>query len=315
MDEEPDDEPKKILLTPEQRSALIDAAILLVDEACNDFATISNGGSIDDTYLFAEYLPKQFRHYYSETFLKKFLICIIRVADRLKDWDGENIPTCTAECLALRAIVQEADGDFDLFVDYAFPDADADLLFVQELDGIEDTDVADEMNMYLRPSEWFEPAYGHIHPCCEIVLQPGTECMGEQEKDAADKSPKVLSTVDEIRRYIERTFLHKRVHFRINYGALEVANYAFCVKYAGLVHGYSDELVKIEQVGIQMEGRSIPGTIAYANGMEVPEDQRVCILLDSFYAKCDNDGLYIKDMITGLKYTICTLPKRRETDQ
>ncbi len=55
----------------------------------------------------------------------------------------------------------------NLFVDVAFPDLDVDLLFKQEWDGIEDTDTAEFLGMYLKPSQWFKPVYGRpAHPFC-----------------------------------------------------------------------------------------------------------------------------------------------------
>jgi hypothetical protein len=46
----------------------------------------------------------------------------------------------------------------------AFPDLDIDLLFDPAWDGVEDTDVAEEMGMFLKPAEWFGEAYGPVHP-------------------------------------------------------------------------------------------------------------------------------------------------------
>jgi hypothetical protein len=169
------------ILTPAQRKVLIAAATMFIDEAFEDIKDISKGGDIDDTATFAYCLPGQFQHHYTGIFLKQFLVCAIRVADRLAHWHGGEIPSCTAECLALRGIIREAECmldekaeqegtklecDFDPFIDEAFPDLDINLLFDQALDGIEDTPKAKEMGMYLKPSQWFEPAYGDVHPFC-----------------------------------------------------------------------------------------------------------------------------------------------------
>jgi hypothetical protein len=169
------------ILTRKQRRALIAAAMMLIDEMFDDYKSVCDGEPIDETIVFAEYLPIQFRHYYNELFLKKFIICVIRIADRLVDWDEGEIPACTAECLALRAIIDRAKGllemkaeeegaepedDFEPFVDVAFPDLDAELLFSQAMDGIEDTEAAKDMGMFIKPSQWFVPAYGSVHPYC-----------------------------------------------------------------------------------------------------------------------------------------------------
>jgi len=60
----------------------------------------------------------------------------------------------------------EADDDFEEFEEAAFPDLDVELLFDPSLDGIEDTGVAEYMGMALKPSEWFKPVYGEVHPYC-----------------------------------------------------------------------------------------------------------------------------------------------------
>lgn len=169
-------EGKVRILSRAQREALLDAATMLIDELFEDFVHIKAGGTVQDTMVLSD-LPPQFRHRYDELFTKSFIVCVARVADRLARWRGGTIPTCTAECLALKAIIERAkalletkgktkkrDMDFSLFEDVAFPDLDIELLFDPSLDGIEDTEVARIMGMALKPSEWFEPTYGPVHP-------------------------------------------------------------------------------------------------------------------------------------------------------
>lgn len=166
------------ILSRAQREALLHGAVVLIDELFDDFIHISEGGTVEDTMVLSD-LPPQFQHHYKVLFVKSFIVCVVRVADRLARWRGGTIPASTAECLALRLIIERAklllemkgkvagkdqELDFDLFEEVAFPDLDIELLFDLALDGIEDTDVARTMGMVLKPSEWFKPTYGPVHP-------------------------------------------------------------------------------------------------------------------------------------------------------
>lgn len=175
---------KENILSNAQHDALINGAVVLIDDLYTDYIRISKGEAIDDSMVLADCLPRQFRHRYTELFVKKFIVCVIRVADRLAVWDGGTIPASTAECMALMAIIEQAkmwlemkgeengryqEADFSLFEDDAFPDLDAHLLFDLGLDGIENTQMAKQMGMALKPSEWFKPIYfAPVHPyVCE----------------------------------------------------------------------------------------------------------------------------------------------------
>ena len=167
------------ILSTEQRDALITGAALPLDETFDALEHVSNGVSLGETL--AGCLPPQFLRHYDGYFLRRFLICAARVADRLADWEDGLIPACTAECLALRAIVEraqavlqmraeeqgdEAADDFEDFEEAAFPDMDVELLFDPSMDGIEDTKTAERMGMALKPSQWFDETYGEVHPYC-----------------------------------------------------------------------------------------------------------------------------------------------------
>lgn len=170
---------KKIqILSQAQRKALLDGATVLIDELFDDFIHISEGGAVKETMVLSA-LPPQFRHHYKELFVKSFIVCVIRVADRLATWREGTIPASTAECLALKLIIEKAEMllemksevegmdsemDFSLFEDVAFPDLDIELLFDPALDGIEDTDVARALGMVLKPQDWFKPIYDDVHP-------------------------------------------------------------------------------------------------------------------------------------------------------
>ena len=87
--------------------------------------------------------------------------------------------SCTAEELALRALIEEAKevldqegikADFGLFEDEAFQDADHEFLFMPEADGIEDSPEGARLGVgNLRFDEWFTPflnASTQVHPYC-----------------------------------------------------------------------------------------------------------------------------------------------------
>lgn len=164
------------ILSKMQRDALLSGASVLIDELFRDFISISNGEAIEDHMALADCLPQQFRQHYNALFVKKFITCVIRVADRLASWEDGEIPASTAECMALRSIIENAevwleikDGrhtakDFSIFEDIAFPDFDIELLFDPALDGIENTRAAKHMGMALIPSEWFKETYAPVHP-------------------------------------------------------------------------------------------------------------------------------------------------------
>jgi len=170
----------KKLNTNIQREALLSGANILIDELFEDLFSINNGETIDSSMVLNEYLPRQFKRHYNVLFVKKFIVCVIRLSESIKTWKGEEeIPASTAECIALRAIVKEAETwsemkaekdnkysqmDFSEFEDIAFPDFDFELLFNLALDGIEDTSMAEKMGMVLKPSDWFKPIYASVHP-------------------------------------------------------------------------------------------------------------------------------------------------------
>ena len=140
------------MITNIQRDALLSGAIILIDELFMDLISITNEKAIDNSMTLDEYLPPQFKHHYNELFVKKFIVCVIRLSEHIETWKGEEeIPASTAECIALRAIVKEAEMwsemknekddkysqmDFTEFEDIAFPDFDFKLLFNPALDAL-----------------------------------------------------------------------------------------------------------------------------------------------------------------------------------
>ncbi|MTI82323.1 MAG: hypothetical protein FH756_00170 [Firmicutes bacterium] len=170
---------EKEILTKEKHDALVLGANLLIEELFKDLVRIEKGESISDCDALQDYLPSQFRHYYTGLFVTKFIVCVVRMADRIATWEDGTIPASTAENMALGAIIDKAkiklelkadkngypvDMDYDLFEDVVSPDLDYAILFDPKYDGIEDTQEAEYMGMALKPPEWFEPIYGDVHP-------------------------------------------------------------------------------------------------------------------------------------------------------
>lgn len=170
-------------ITPQKYKTLCAAGGFFLDQLFDAVAHVSN---TEDYEPLLSWLPLQFSRHYTPLFAKKFLVCTVTVIASIDKWDGESaVVSCTAEALALRAVIQTAqdiiqinadskeyaidddDLDFSAFEDLMLLDADIDWLFHFEWDGIEDTELADYQGMMLRPEEWFIP-YGvsDIHPYC-----------------------------------------------------------------------------------------------------------------------------------------------------
>jgi hypothetical protein len=126
--------------------------------------------------LLVAFLPPQYKHHYDFMFRRKFFACLITVGYKLAaNRDIGNVPSSTAEELALDTIIEvakarlelkEAESDFGAFYDLAFADLDYDLLYGGKEDGIEDALVGALMGIgNLHFDEWFEP-FGDVavHP-------------------------------------------------------------------------------------------------------------------------------------------------------
>ena len=168
-------------ITSLQREALISGATILVDELFDDLVAVEGGKAIKDTSALSWCLPPQYRNLYTPLLIKRFIICTSRVMDCLPFWQEGCIPMCSAESLALKAIISEAvsylemicrdcedftpdDLDFSTFEDIAFPDMDIELLFDASMNGIENSEIAEQMGMHIRWEDWFKPIYGSVHP-------------------------------------------------------------------------------------------------------------------------------------------------------
>lgn len=153
------------ILTDVQRQALHAAVVLLIDDA---FESLRVDGSLEESSI-ASYLPPRFRHRYTELTFRGLLVALIEVGGRLARTDTPQL-RCLAEVLALHIVVEHADvwfesqghplpswGDYE---DLAFEDADFELLYQPEWDGIEDppSEVARSLGMVnLHPDDWFSP--------------------------------------------------------------------------------------------------------------------------------------------------------------
>ena len=126
----------------------------------------------------ADYLPRKHLSRYNLSFAERFLVCVLTVAWKLCE-PGVQWLACTAEELALRAIVEEArallladpelaeaEANFNSFESVAFEDWDFEILFDPAYDGVEDS--VDPRNdvVNLHFDEWFKPFNDDrvIHP-------------------------------------------------------------------------------------------------------------------------------------------------------
>ncbi|HUW63611.1 MAG TPA: hypothetical protein VMW83_02765 [Spirochaetia bacterium] len=153
--------------------------------------------------IIADCLPRQFRHRYTEPFIKQFIVCAVAVSGRLKHWSGEEIAHSTGECLALYAIIEKATSsliladketgktieedpylDFKNFERLAFVDGDYTSLFDPSLENIEDDEMADFKGMSLRLKDWFIPIYEDpAHPYLSGAGLPDGEEDSEEDLD------------------------------------------------------------------------------------------------------------------------------------
>ena len=157
-------------LPESHRETLHDALCLLVDDFLND---PDNDPPLLVTALPSRYLPR-----YSGGFRRKFLVTLLTVGYKLALPDPPDpLLSCTAEELALRVLIEEAQEgfkaqgtelEFSEFEDRVLQDVDINILYNMALDGIEDTPVGDSMGYgNLQFDQWFEPflnASTPVHP-------------------------------------------------------------------------------------------------------------------------------------------------------
>jgi len=166
-------------LTMLQRETLYRTARQVVERYLDDLEQLARREQPFGQTSMADDLPRKHLHLYDVEFARSFLVCTLTVALKLRA-PGEHRLACTAEELALHAIVNEAEAliladpemdddaaaNFNEFRATAFEDWDYEMLFDAAADGIEDsTDPkADVVN--LRFNDWFKPFNDEsiIHP-------------------------------------------------------------------------------------------------------------------------------------------------------
>ena len=130
-------------------------------------------------------LPRKYLPRYDALFAKRFLDALLVVEWKLFAL-GEHKLACLAEELALNALIGCATGlletrgskaDFTNLEEVAFEDRDFDSLFAMAEDGIEDTEIGEQLGTAgMKFEEWFEPFNkGEVYRVHPYVDQPNQE--------------------------------------------------------------------------------------------------------------------------------------------
>ena len=149
------------------RRALQTACDILVDEFMEEYSEIAEGELPFAESSLGSFLPAKHRLRYEPLFAKRFFACFLVVAWKLAQEEPlRPLLACTAEELALRALIaraesvlelEEIDDDFGPFEDMVLEDLDHELLFVQEIDGIEIAENTEHMRyLFLDFASWFK---------------------------------------------------------------------------------------------------------------------------------------------------------------
>ena len=146
------------VLSPDHAAALRAAAHELIDEFCEDVASLLESPEGIEEVSMSRHLPRCYRGRYSPLFAKQFLMATAAVAWKLAQPQWHPL-ACIAEELALNAVVRKAEAfledqgkkaDFVLFQDSALEDLDFEVMFDPAWDGYaEETSLAFEY--------WFSP--------------------------------------------------------------------------------------------------------------------------------------------------------------
>lgn len=174
------------VLTLRERKALQASCDMLIDSSFHEFENIKGPKDIVDTTI-GIYLPERYLYKYTPLFFKKFAVCIITVAWKLTQ--PEHIPLSSlAEELAAWVIIEhakvvleaeglaaqllteqeqavpetneeneEAEDNFETFIDTYFEDLDFEFLYDDAYDGIDETPLAQSMDILsLAFDTWFK---------------------------------------------------------------------------------------------------------------------------------------------------------------
>ena len=215
----------KTVLPPDHRQAIYDAIVVLIDQTCEDIATLCAAGPpiprrkhlrhgrsrraarlprrlgnkvrFEDLEL-SSYLPPQYAARYTPVFVKQFLACLMTVSWKLRSPEYHDL-ACVGEELALAAILHLAEAlledqglepNFTAFVDVAFEDTDFEYLFEPEWDGIEDSELAGTFGIAdLRFADWMKPFRGDqpVHPYCEDGADAWEASLVDEALDELDQ--------------------------------------------------------------------------------------------------------------------------------
>jgi len=167
-----------------RRAALLVAALDVTDRCMDDlrFLEFEDGvpdpDYVEETFVY-ERFPERCRAAYDEAFFRKVLVTVIKVANDLADPAG-GAASCIAEEIIRQAIGQDAMGiceeaglgrpwlDPD---EYLQEDADFELLYRKQMDGMENDPAAQAGFGIMVPAveDWFTPFNGErlVHPYAE----------------------------------------------------------------------------------------------------------------------------------------------------
>ncbi|MFI6833639.1 hypothetical protein ACIBG5_41450 [Kribbella sp. NPDC050241] len=184
-----DTPPSEAELLDERRllGAVMLASTLIIDECIEDIGTIGPAEADRDGYLDPEscadtfvwsWFPPRFRASYDQQFFTNVLVSAVKVSHDLANPKSER-PACIAEEIIVNAIcknaytlMDDAGLDYDESLeDLILDDADFELLFSEDMDGVEDDPAMQRsFGMWLPPVEgWFTPFNTDrvVHPYVE----------------------------------------------------------------------------------------------------------------------------------------------------
>ncbi len=171
------------------RRALTEAAVLLEDEWF--WSAASAPGEDHGLGRLRDALPPRYQLEYSPRLARQFSICLLMVAWKLAQPVFPGI-ACIAEQLVIRALIEQAKTLLDLdgaeqddwpweeFEDLVYPDADFEILFDPNRDGLDESEVGQVLGMVsFRFDDLFATQYpsttGSLHPFLDAPARPRPE--------------------------------------------------------------------------------------------------------------------------------------------
>ncbi|TCC38869.1 hypothetical protein [Kribbella speibonae] len=216
-----DDTPTEEDLLAERRllGAVILASIYIIDECIDDIQTVGSAvvdpdGDLDpemyaDTFVWDNF-PPRFRASYDPEFYAKVLVSAVKVSHDLANPNSER-PACVAEEIIVNAICKYAYDLMDnaglehdvVLEDLILDDTDFELLFSDDMDGVEDDPAMQRsLGTWLPPVEgWFTPFNPDrvVHPYAETsTTTPRVHdlyhLLASDELKAMSRKPDVVDT-------------------------------------------------------------------------------------------------------------------------